>query len=191
MDEGIPLEPPAPRLQPQPGESTGLVDRGISPDWETAPEEEMRRFLAEEEQELTSYGWVDAGNGIARVPIDRAMELIIEQGLPETPLQPVDEAGGAERAWTDDTVASQRVQWIGRHRGRPLRTPSGSSLSRSVQLFLVSGGCFFSADDLSRARWQEVGFDQRLGESVPLDAVFYRRAGRAMSPWVTTLATDR
>jgi len=98
MDEGIPLEPPAPRLQPQPGESTGLVDRGISPDWETAPEVEMRRFLAEEEQELNSYGWVDAGNGIARVPIDRAMELIIEQGLPESPLQPVDKAGGAERA---------------------------------------------------------------------------------------------
>ena len=98
IDEGIPLEPPAPRLQPQPGESTGLVDRGILPDWETAPDVEMRRFLAEEEQELNSYGWVDAGNGIARVPIDRAMELIVEQGLPETPLEPVVETGGVERA---------------------------------------------------------------------------------------------
>jgi hypothetical protein len=54
--------------------------------------------LAEEEQELNSYGWVDAGNGIARVPIDRAMELIVEQGLPETPLEPVVETGGVERA---------------------------------------------------------------------------------------------
>ncbi len=97
IDEGIPLEPPAPRLQPQPGASTGLVDRGVSPDRETTPEAEMRRFLAEEEQELNSYGWVDAGNGIARIPIDRAMELIIEQGLPETPLQPAVEAGGTER----------------------------------------------------------------------------------------------
>jgi hypothetical protein len=97
MDEGIPLEPPAPRLQPQPGESMGLVDRGVSPDRETTPEVEMRRFLAEEEQELNSYGWVDAGKGIARIPIDRAMDLILEQGLPETPLQPAGEAGAAER----------------------------------------------------------------------------------------------
>jgi hypothetical protein len=97
IDEGIPFEPPAPRLQPQPGESTGLVDRGISPDRETAPNVEMRRFLAEEEQDLNSYGWVDEGNGIARVPIDRAMELIVEQGLPQKPPEPGVEAGGTER----------------------------------------------------------------------------------------------
>lgn len=96
IDEGIPFEPPAPRLQPQPGESTGLVDRGISPDWETAPNVEMRRFLAEEEEELNSYGWIDAGNGIAHIPIDRAMELIVEQGLPETTPEPGVEAGSTE-----------------------------------------------------------------------------------------------
>jgi hypothetical protein len=97
IDEGIQLVPPAPRLQPQPGETTGLVDRGISPDWETAPNVEMRRFLAEEKAELSSYGWVDQGNGIARVPIDRAMEMIVEQGLPATPLQLVEDDGGEER----------------------------------------------------------------------------------------------
>ncbi|MGB3564884.1 MAG: hypothetical protein WBH85_05050 [Thermoanaerobaculia bacterium] len=98
VEEGIRLEPPAPRLQPQPGESTGLVDRGISPDWETAPDVEMRRFLAEEEQELNSYGWIDARNGIARVPVDRAMEMLVEQGLPETPESPPVEAGGEENS---------------------------------------------------------------------------------------------
>jgi hypothetical protein len=96
VDEGIPLVPPDPRLQPQPGATTGLVDRGISPDWETAPNVEMRRFLAEEEEELNSYGWIDMGNGIARIPIDRAMELIVEEGLPETPLQLLDDDIGEE-----------------------------------------------------------------------------------------------
>ena len=58
----------------------------------------MRRFLAAEEQELNSYGWVDAGNGITRIPIDRAMDLILEQGLPETPLRPAEDDAGKERA---------------------------------------------------------------------------------------------
>ena len=97
VDEGIQLVPPAPRLQPQPGETTGLVDRGISPDWETAPDVEMRRFLAAEEAELSSYGWIDQGNGIARVPIDRAMEMIVEQGLPETTQKPAADAGSEEQ----------------------------------------------------------------------------------------------
>ena len=96
IDEGVPLVPPDPRLQPQPRAPTGLVDRGISPDRETAPNEEMRRFLAEEEQELASYGWVDEGNGIARIPIDRAMELIVEQGMPQTSPQPTADNAGKE-----------------------------------------------------------------------------------------------
>jgi hypothetical protein len=37
---------------------------------------------AREDAILTSYGWVDRGAGIARIPIDRAMELLVEKGLP-------------------------------------------------------------------------------------------------------------
>ena len=32
--------------------------------------------------ELNSYGWVDRTNGIVRIPIDRAMDLILQRGLP-------------------------------------------------------------------------------------------------------------
>jgi len=31
---------------------------------------------------LNSYGWVDQKAGIARIPIDKAMELVVERGLP-------------------------------------------------------------------------------------------------------------
>ena len=31
---------------------------------------------------LDSYGWVDPKSGIARIPIDRAMDLVVERGLP-------------------------------------------------------------------------------------------------------------
>ena len=31
---------------------------------------------------LTSYGWVDQPKGIVRIPIDRAIELLAQRGLP-------------------------------------------------------------------------------------------------------------
>lgn len=38
---------------------------------------------AAEDRELNSYGWVDRSAGIARIPIDRAMQLLLERGLPD------------------------------------------------------------------------------------------------------------
>jgi len=40
-----------------------------------------------EDSVLTTYGWVEQEAGIARVPIGRAMELLIEKGLPVRPTQ--------------------------------------------------------------------------------------------------------
>jgi len=55
--------PPAPRLEPDP----------LSP----------RRLLqARENAVLTTYGWVDRGAGVVRIPIERAMDLLAERGLP-------------------------------------------------------------------------------------------------------------
>lgn len=38
----------------------------------------LARLRAEENARLTSYGWVDKPAGIVRIPIDRAMELLVE-----------------------------------------------------------------------------------------------------------------
>lgn len=38
-----------------------------------------------EEEVLNSYGWVDQKAGIAHMPIDRAMALIVQRGLPTAP----------------------------------------------------------------------------------------------------------
>jgi len=35
-----------------------------------------------EDETLYSYGWVDEKAGVVRIPIDRAMELIAQRGLP-------------------------------------------------------------------------------------------------------------
>jgi len=55
--------PSGPRLEPDP-----LAPR--------------RAVQAREDAALTSYGWVDPKAGVARIPIDRAMELLVERGLP-------------------------------------------------------------------------------------------------------------
>jgi hypothetical protein len=38
-----------------------------------------------EEETLNTYGWVDQKAGMAHIPIDRAMDLIAQQGLPTAP----------------------------------------------------------------------------------------------------------
>jgi hypothetical protein len=55
--------PPAPRLQ-----STPLQD--------------LEQLRAEEEKELTSYGWVDAKAAIAHIPIAEAIKIVAARGLP-------------------------------------------------------------------------------------------------------------
>jgi hypothetical protein len=55
--------PAGPRLEPNP-----LAPR--------------RAAQARDNAVLASYGWVDKGSGIARIPIERAMQLLVERGLP-------------------------------------------------------------------------------------------------------------
>ena len=46
---------------------------------------EINDFRLKEEQTLNSYGWVDEKSGVVRIPIERAMELVAQRGLPTTP----------------------------------------------------------------------------------------------------------
>jgi hypothetical protein len=56
-------EPPAPRLQTQPFKDVYLLKQG-------------------QNERLHSYGWTDKDNGIVHIPIERAMELTLKNGLP-------------------------------------------------------------------------------------------------------------
>jgi len=57
---------------------------------------EINQFRLREEQTLNSYGWVDQKAAIARIPIDRAMQLIAQRGLPTTPKAGTAPAAGKE-----------------------------------------------------------------------------------------------
>ncbi len=67
--------------------AAGLRRTPPEPRLEADPLEPRRRMQAREEAALTTYGWVDRGAGVARIPIDRAMELLVQNGLP--PSKPV------------------------------------------------------------------------------------------------------
>ena len=41
---------------------------------------------------LDSYGWVDKNAGVVRIPIDEAMKLTLERGLPARPSRSDDSA---------------------------------------------------------------------------------------------------
>jgi hypothetical protein len=64
-----PATPPAPRL-------------------EVAPRAALDALRREEDALLQSYGWVDRSQGRVRIPIDRALELIEQRGLPVRPAPP-------------------------------------------------------------------------------------------------------
>jgi len=53
-----------------------------SPQLQVLPSADLERFRAQEEAKLNSYGWVDQPAGVVRLPIARAMELIVQRGLP-------------------------------------------------------------------------------------------------------------
>jgi hypothetical protein len=55
--------PPAPRLQ-------------------TNPTSDLQQLLEAENAKLNSYGWIDKSGGVIRIPIERAMDLLAQRGLP-------------------------------------------------------------------------------------------------------------
>lgn len=46
------------------------------------PDREMTAFRAADEGALESYGWIDRGAGRVHIPIDEAIRLTLERGLP-------------------------------------------------------------------------------------------------------------
>ncbi|HMD34624.1 MAG TPA: hypothetical protein VKH42_06645 [Vicinamibacterales bacterium] len=52
------------------------------PRLQTQPREDLRELRAREDEMLTTYGWVDKNQGVVRIPIDQAMRMVVERGLP-------------------------------------------------------------------------------------------------------------
>jgi hypothetical protein len=65
--------------------TTQTIQQFPEPRLEDDERTELNGFRLREEQQLESYGWVDQNAGVVHIPIDQAMKLIAERGLPTTP----------------------------------------------------------------------------------------------------------
>ena len=68
---------PKPRLQ-----NFQVSDRFAPPRLQNNPRRDWSEYSATEQKQLDSYGWTDKNVGVARIPVDKAMDLLLEKGLP-------------------------------------------------------------------------------------------------------------
>lgn len=69
--------PPEPRLQGVPGHGTD-------------PQYDLREKMREDIQANETAGWIDQNGGIAQIPVEDAMRIIAEKGLPAASTPPAE-----------------------------------------------------------------------------------------------------
>jgi hypothetical protein len=79
--------------QPPPASSfAGVRQVPPEPDLEVNGREDLLKAFAKQQQELETYSWEDRKAGTVRIPIERAMDLLLRKGLPVVPREAGDEA---------------------------------------------------------------------------------------------------
>ncbi|MDB6040339.1 MAG: hypothetical protein JWM99_4180 [Verrucomicrobiales bacterium] len=63
------------------GNSRLTLDQGLAPRLQVDEARDLARLRSNEDAVLNQYGWVDSKSNRVRVPIARAMELLVQQGL--------------------------------------------------------------------------------------------------------------
>jgi hypothetical protein len=69
--------PPEPRLQGVPGHGND-------------PQSDLREKIREDTQANDTTAWIDQSNGIAQIPVEDAMKIIAEKGLPAASTPPAE-----------------------------------------------------------------------------------------------------
>jgi hypothetical protein len=64
--------PPEPMLQGVPGHTND-------------PQQDLRNMVQDDREANNKLGWIDKPAGIAQIPVDEAMKIIISKGLPAVP----------------------------------------------------------------------------------------------------------
>jgi hypothetical protein len=73
------------RVPPQAAPLSAPADEIKAPELprlQISPPTDLQKMRAAEAETLHGYGWVDKDKKIVRIPIDRAMELMAQKGLP-------------------------------------------------------------------------------------------------------------
>jgi hypothetical protein len=112
-------QPPPNALVEQPRRDTrtvapGDISRFPQPRLQSDERLEINDVRLQEENTLHSYGWVNQPAGVVRIPIDRAMQLLAQRGLPTRPqagaVPPSDVNTAREAARRSDTSRQPKKQ---------------------------------------------------------------------------------
>jgi hypothetical protein len=103
----VPLQGEMSRMVTQDDMDKVFKDNG-APMLETNERGQFRDFLMNQEDQLNSYGWVDEKAGIAHIPIERAMDLIVQRKIPVYP------QSGAEASRMPSEKSSEKGQGSGK-----------------------------------------------------------------------------
>jgi hypothetical protein len=68
------------------------------------PHTDLQTYCEAQEQQVNTYGWVDKQGGVVRLPVDRAMDLLLERGLPTR--QPSETSAGTSSEITAPLLPS-------------------------------------------------------------------------------------
>src|SRR5262245_32221641 len=67
--------------------AVGQADRlPPEPRLQANPRQDLKDLREAEDLRLTTFGWVDRNAGVVRIPIEEAMKLTLQRGLPSRPI---------------------------------------------------------------------------------------------------------
>ncbi len=78
------------------------------PRLQTTPWTDLRTFRADQEHHLNGYGWVDEKLGVARIPISKAKEMLLQKGIPVRP-ELADASEGTHIAATGESNGGRSI----------------------------------------------------------------------------------
>jgi hypothetical protein len=95
---------PPPTIRPVGTSSQQLTKVGVDPALKFPPPRlqpdpaaDLNKFRVREEEILNGYGWVDRANGKVHIPIEQAIDLVAQVGLPVRPSNPTASTGAGAR----------------------------------------------------------------------------------------------
>jgi protein SCO1/2 len=161
------------------------------------PNDDLQSLEATERAHISGYVWLDRESGTVRIPIERAMQLVSERGLPMASPS----ASPPERIKADESGFPHPTLPVGTPgpRGTPLLemtpsqtetalatspgttgtpgTPTPGAAALSANSGAHPGDPPGSSDHLEAEQLAEVRFDQQPGNRLPLDLVFKDESG--------------
>lgn len=110
-----PAVTPLARPAAQPGDFTKDFPQPLL---QTEPWKEYKNFRGTQENHLHGYGWVDEKLGVARIPIAKAKEMLLQKGLPVRP-ELAEETAGTHVAGTGESNSGRMIPAGGADKSLP------------------------------------------------------------------------